>query len=200
MPHRACPVDWLLNHHQRHRNRPRSFWGGWGLGRTGAHGHDATRRMHARMDSMLADVSSFLVVARQAVAQPTMPQLYLFELSKFLEPSEAVSRSRQLSRNDHATMPGDRSREYRRLAAECLALAHESSDSKVGASLVSMAQNWLDLAELAERNADNRSLRHRAIEAAIGAELKIVYGLPHSLPPHFLALLAQLNTENHGEG
>ena len=74
------------------------------------------------------------------------------------------------------------------------------SNSKVGASLVSMAQNWLDLAELAERNADNRSLRHRAIEAAIGAELKIVYGLPHSLPPHFLALLAQLNTENHGEG
>jgi hypothetical protein len=63
-----------------------------------------------------------------------------------------------------------------------------------------MAQNWLDLAELAERHADGRSLRHCAIAArhcaiaaAIGAELKFMYGLPHSLPPHFLALLAQLN-------
>ena len=97
-------------------------------------------------------------------------------------------------------MPGDRSQEYRRLAVECLVLARESSNSKVGASLVSMAQNWLDLAELTEYNADSRSPRRRAIAAAIGAELKIVYGLPRSLPPHFLALLIQLNTENQSEG
>jgi hypothetical protein len=97
-------------------------------------------------------------------------------------------------------MPGDRSPEYRRLAAECLVLARESSDSRVGASLAYMAQNWLDLAELAERHADSRSLRHCAIAAAIGAELKFMYGLPHSLPPHFLALLAQLNNENQSDG
>jgi hypothetical protein len=68
------------------------------------------------------------------------------------------------------------------------------------ASLAYMAQNWLDLAELAEDHADSRSLRRRAIAAAIGAELKFMYGLQHSMPPHFLSLLAQLNPENQSDG
>jgi hypothetical protein len=63
-----------------------------------------------------------------------------------------------------------------------------------------MAQNWLDLAEVSEHSADRGPFCTAPIKAAIGAELKILYGLPHSLPPHFLALLAQLNTENHSEG
>ena len=53
------------------------------MGRTGA--TRTTPTPHARTNSMPADVPSFLVVARQAVAQPTKPQIYLYELSKFLE-------------------------------------------------------------------------------------------------------------------
>jgi hypothetical protein len=91
-------------------------------------------------------------------------------------------------------MRDDRWREYRRLAAECLALARLNSGSEASATLLSMAQK----PDHAERNADSRSLRYRAIQAAIGAELKIMYGLPDSLPPRFLALLGQMNTENEG--
>jgi hypothetical protein len=169
-----------------------------GVGRTGATRTTPYACTH-RLNAGRCLIVPFHVVDRRAVAQPTKPFLFA-RTSKFLELSKAVSRSRQLSRDDHATMPGDRSREYRRLAAECLALARGSSDSRVRASLLSMAQNWLDLAELPERNAYSLSLRYRAIQAAIGAELRFMYGLPHSLPPHFLALLAQLNAENHSEG
>jgi hypothetical protein len=92
-------------------------------------------------------------------------------------------------------MPGDRSREYRRLASGCLALARQNSDLQARASLLIMAQRWLDLAELAEHNAYNRSLQRLAVQAAIGEELKALCGPSRRLPPHLLALLAQLNAE-----
>jgi hypothetical protein len=92
-------------------------------------------------------------------------------------------------------MSGDRSREHRRLAAECLAMARQTSDTQIRAYLVDMAQRWLDLDELAEHDPQNKYLRRRAIQAAIGEGLKSLYGLSYSLPPHFLALLAQLNAE-----
>jgi hypothetical protein len=44
----------------------------------------------------------------------------------------------------------DRSQERRQFAAECLALAQRASDLKVRASLIDMAQKWLELA--GERN------------------------------------------------
>jgi hypothetical protein len=69
-------------------------------------------------------------------------------------------------------MPGDRSREYRRLASGCLALARQNSDLQARASLLIMAQRWLDLAELAEHNAYNRSLQRLAVQAAIGENLR----------------------------
>jgi len=40
----------------------------------------------------------------------------------------------------------DRSRERRRFAAECLALAQRTADLNARASLIDMAQKWLDLA------------------------------------------------------
>jgi hypothetical protein len=40
----------------------------------------------------------------------------------------------------------DRSRERRRFAAECLALAQRTADLTARASLIDMAQKWLDLA------------------------------------------------------
>src|SRR5580704_2160933 len=47
---------------------------------------------------------------------------------------------------------GDRSRERRRMAAQCLAMARQASDSGVRASLVEMTQKWLDLAERSEHD------------------------------------------------
>jgi hypothetical protein len=40
----------------------------------------------------------------------------------------------------------DRSHERRQFAAECLALAQRASDVNVRASLIDMAQKWLELA------------------------------------------------------
>ena len=90
-------------------------------------------------------------------------------------------------------MSGDRSRERRRLAAECLEVAKRTSDAGVRASLVEMAQRWLDLAELCEHDAWNQKLRLRALQAAIGKELRVHYELAQQLPHGILALLMQLN-------
>jgi hypothetical protein len=74
------------------------------------------------------------------------------------------------------------------MAAECLAVARQTSDSGVRASLVEMAQKWLDLAERSEYDGWNESLRLRALEAAIGQELRALYELPQALPHRLLTL------------
>jgi hypothetical protein len=89
-------------------------------------------------------------------------------------------------------MSGDRSRERRRLAAECLEVAKRTSHAGVRASLLEMAQKWLELAELCEHDAWNQKLRLRALQAAIGKELRVHYELPQQLPHGILALLMQL--------
>jgi hypothetical protein len=86
----------------------------------------------------------------------------------------------------------DQPREYRRLATECLARARQSGDAKRRTSLVSMAQNWLDLAEHAEHEACAAPLQRHAAQMAIGDELRNRYGPPSGMPPQFLALLARL--------
>ena len=93
-------------------------------------------------------------------------------------------------------MANDRSREYRRLATQWLAVAHGTSDIKERASLVKIALRWLDLAERAEHDAWNESLCRRDIQVAIGDELKKLYQLPDSLPSRLVSLLAQLNRNN----
>jgi hypothetical protein len=91
------------------------------------------------------------------------------------------------------------------LASECLAAAQQAPDAQLRTFLVEMAQRWLDLAELAElaELADRAAWnQHRTVQAAIGEQLKALYKLSHALPPHFLALLAQLNAkigEQNGE-
>jgi hypothetical protein len=92
-------------------------------------------------------------------------------------------------------MSGDRSRERRRMAAKCLALARHISDSGVRTSLVEMAQKWLDLAELSGQDGWNETQRLHALEEAIGRELRALYELPHKLPHRLLTLLMQLNAE-----
>jgi hypothetical protein len=93
-------------------------------------------------------------------------------------------------------MSGDRSRARRQLAAECLAAARQASDVRVRASLVEIAQKWLELAELCEHDAWSQPLRLRALEAAIGRELRSLYELPGELPHRLLTLLIQLNVQN----
>jgi hypothetical protein len=92
-------------------------------------------------------------------------------------------------------MSGDRSREHRRMAAECLTIARQTCDSGLRASLVEMAQKWLDLAERSEHDGWNEALRLRALEAAIGQELRALYELPHNMPHRLLTLLMQLTAQ-----
>jgi transcriptional regulator with XRE-family HTH domain len=96
-------------------------------------------------------------------------------------------------------MSGDRSRERRRLAAECLAVAKQTSDVGVRASLLEIAQKWLDLAELCEHDAWNEKLRLRAVQATIGKELRVHYELPQQLSHQLLALLMQLNEQENAD-
>jgi hypothetical protein len=94
-------------------------------------------------------------------------------------------------------MPRDRSRKHRRMAAQCLAVARETCDSGVRASLIDMAQKWLDLAERSEYDGWNESLHLRALESAIGQELRALYEVPHALPHRLLTLLMQLNAQTY---
>jgi hypothetical protein len=92
-------------------------------------------------------------------------------------------------------MVDDRSKEYRRLATQWLAVAHGTSDVKERASLVKIALRWLDLAERAERGAWSKSLRRDAI-ASIGDELRKLYPLSDHLPFRLLSVLTQLKQKN----
>jgi hypothetical protein len=93
-------------------------------------------------------------------------------------------------------MAGDRSRELRRFAAECLALAQRISDLRVRVYLLEIAQKRIDLAELGEHDTLNEALRLRAIQAVIGEQLRVEYELPRELPHSILTLLMQLNGQN----
>jgi hypothetical protein len=92
-------------------------------------------------------------------------------------------------------MAGDRSRELRRFAAECLALARQTSDLRVRASLLEIAQKRIDLAELGEHDTSNEALRLRALQAAIGEKLRVQFALPRELPHRILTLLVQLDAD-----
>jgi hypothetical protein len=82
------------------------------------------------------------------------------------------------------------------MAEECLAVAKQTFDAGVRASLVEMAQRWLDLAERSEHDGWNEALRLRALEAALGQELRSMYELPQRLPHRLLTLLMQLNAQS----
>jgi hypothetical protein len=90
---------------------------------------------------------------------------------------------------------GARSREHRRMASECISLAKQTYDAGMRASLVEMAQRWLDLAERSEHDGWNEALRLRALGAAIGQELRAMYKPPQRLPHRLLTLLMQLNAQ-----
>jgi hypothetical protein len=93
-------------------------------------------------------------------------------------------------------MSGDRSRERRQLAAERLIFAKQMADWRTRASVLGMAQRWLDLAEFHDDDALDKALRLRAIQTKIGQELRAQYELPKELPHQLLTLLMQLNAQH----
>ena len=80
-------------------------------------------------------------------------------------------------------------REYRCLAAECLAVARKTSTPQLHANLIDIANKWRALAERAEREA----LYCEAAQALIGEQLRDLYKISNAMPPHLLALLSQLD-------
>ena len=101
-------------------------------------------------------------------------------------------------------MWADRSREQseqRRLAAEFMATARLITDSNIRASILALAQKWLDLAErgLSQQEAD-RAACLRNIQTKIGQELQATYDLPQDLPHQILTLLMRLDAQQDGKG
>jgi hypothetical protein len=66
-------------------------------------------------------------------------------------------------------------------------LARQTSDPLVRISRLDMAQKWIDLAELSEHDPWNSALRLRAVQAAIGQQLRNLYDaspdVPHTCSP-----------------
>ena len=85
------------------------------------------------------------------------------------------------------------------MAAECLAAARQTFDAGVRASLVEMAQRYLDLAERSEHDGWNEALRLRAMEAAIGQEIRALYAPPEHIPHRLFTLLMQLDAQGQND-
>jgi hypothetical protein len=93
-------------------------------------------------------------------------------------------------------VPGDWSCERIRLEAECLALAKQSSDMKVRASLLKMAQKWHEFADFgSNQDVWTKTFYHRAIQVKIGQELRATYDLPQEISHRMGTLLVQLNDQ-----
>ena len=96
-------------------------------------------------------------------------------------------------------MPGDRSRERRRLAAERLIFAKQMDDWRIRASVLGMTQRWLDLAQPREPVALDKALRLQAIQTNIRRELRAQFDLPQEMPHRILALLIQIGAPQDRE-
>ena len=94
-------------------------------------------------------------------------------------------------------MPDNRTRARRKLAAQCLAMAQQTSDLKLRASLLTMAQRWLSLANAefnpAEPNRWDNTFYRFDIQTKIGRELQTYFEVPHKLPLQLFALLMQFD-------
>jgi hypothetical protein len=97
-------------------------------------------------------------------------------------------------------MSGDRLRERRRRASECLAMARQARDGSFRALLVDMAWQWIDLAEFDEWDNWERTLRLGTIQTKLGKALQAHYKLPEELPHRMLTLLMQIDASQDGEG
>ena len=101
-------------------------------------------------------------------------------------------------------MWADRSREQseqRRLAAEFMATARLITDSNIRASILALAEKWLDLAKRGsgQPEALDRAACLRDLQITIGQQLRAQYELPQELPHQLLTLLMQLNAQQDEE-
>jgi hypothetical protein len=99
------------------------------------------------------------------------------------------------------SMPEDRSRERRRLAAECLAAAQATSEPTERAALLAMAQKWLGLANadtgVGRGEAWEKTFYHRVMQAEIGRSIKRELRPSRQMPHRLFTLLLQLEeTDN----
>jgi hypothetical protein len=62
-----------------------------------------------------------------------------------------------------------------------------------------MAQRYLDLAERSEHDGWNEALRLRAMEAAIGQEIRALYAPPEHIPHRLFTLLMQLDAQGQND-
>jgi hypothetical protein len=94
-------------------------------------------------------------------------------------------------------MPDDRAGARRKLAAECLAMAQRTSDLKLRAALLRMAQRWLDLANdefnPAEPDLGGKTFYNFELQAKIGQKLQSHFELPVQLSPQLSTLLMQMD-------
>jgi len=95
-------------------------------------------------------------------------------------------------------MPTDRSSDRRVLAAQCLTAAHQSADAALRATLLGMAQRWLDLAngeyDPAGPNDWDPAIYRQIILLKLGRELQGLFKPSRDLPEQMTALLTQLET------
>jgi hypothetical protein len=98
-------------------------------------------------------------------------------------------------------MWADRSLEQRRLAVEFMATARLITDSNIRASILALAQKWLDLAIRASNQPEafDRAACLRDIQKNIGQRLRANYDLPQELSDRMLALLMQINAQQNEE-
>jgi hypothetical protein len=98
-------------------------------------------------------------------------------------------------------MSADRSREQRRVAAEFMATASLITDSNIRASILALAEKWLDLAKRGtdQPEALDRAACLRKIQTKIGQQLRANYDLPQELSDRMLALLMELNAQQNEE-
>ena len=98
-------------------------------------------------------------------------------------------------------MWADRSREQRRLAVQFMATARLITDANIRASILALAQKWLDFAERGSDRPEafDRAACLRDIQTKIGQQLRANYDLPQELSDGMLALLMQLNAQQNEE-
>jgi hypothetical protein len=93
-------------------------------------------------------------------------------------------------------MADDRADEPRKLSAECLAKAQQTSDLNLRAPLLGMAQRWLDLAHGEFNPAELDVWNYYLIQTKIGHELKTYFELTQGVPRVIADLLVQVDANS----
>jgi hypothetical protein len=89
----------------------------------------------------------------------------------------------------------DTFREQRQFAVDLMATARLITDPRIRATIVALADKWLNIA--AGPDFSSRKEHLLALQAEIGQELRNAYSVPGELSSRFLVLLAQINDQGN---